>query len=132
MIIHIGKKLEEVAKQQGMGATELGKKLNTTRENIYNIYLRETIDTPLLLLCCKILNHDFFQYFYEEEPLVGFRKQQELERQVIIDQLKDNLSKSDYLTDVQKELIETQRKNLQNLYLLLKEREKEIETLKSK
>jgi len=115
MQIHIGKKIEEIAKIQGLGATELGKKLNTTRENIYNIYSREMIDTPLLLLCCKALKHDFFQYFYAEEPLASFRKKEIQSWQDKIDNLSERLKLSTELVDTQKELIKTQRDNIKLL-----------------
>lgn len=130
MATHIGKKIEERAAALGLGATELSKKLNTTRKNIYNIFSREIIDSSLLLLCCKVLDHDFFQYFYDEEPLLSF-KQDEIQRwQSRLDRINEEKEGLKYLTEVQKELIETQRDDIKNLKALLKEREQEILTLK--
>lgn len=53
MDIHIGSQIEEVAKLQGLGPTELSKKLDTTSENIYNIFAGEIADAPLLLFAAK-------------------------------------------------------------------------------
>lgn len=115
MQTHIGKKIEEIAKSKGLGATELAKKLNTTRENIYNIYARELIDTPLLLLCCKVLKHDFFQYFYSEEPLSSFKKAENDKFQSKIDSLSKNLAIAEELIQTQKELISSQRDEILRL-----------------
>lgn len=126
MGIHIGSKIEEVAKLHGLGPTELSKKLNTTRENIYNIFAREIVDAPLLLLCCKVLNHDFFKYFYEEDPLNSFRLAETQMWQAKLDVVKEDRDQLKYLIDVQKELIETQRDDLHHIKTLLAERDKEI------
>ena len=63
MAVHIGAKIKQVAKQKGMKVTELAKRINTTRENIYSIFKRRTIDTGLLDKFCRSLDHDFYQYF---------------------------------------------------------------------
>ena len=62
MAVHIGNKLKQVAKQKGIKITDLAKRISTTRENIYSIFRRRTIDTGLLDKFCKTLDHDFYQY----------------------------------------------------------------------
>lgn len=42
-----------------------GKKINTDRANIYNIFKRKTIDTGLLCILSEVLGHDFFQYYIQ-------------------------------------------------------------------
>jgi len=74
MAIHLGKKIAEIASSRGVGATALGKLLNTTRENVYSIFDRELVDTPLLLKCSRVLDHDFVQYLYEDEALAKFKQ----------------------------------------------------------
>ncbi|WP_442588635.1 hypothetical protein ACSBL2_21605 [Pedobacter sp. AW31-3R] len=124
-MIHLGKKLEEVAKERGVGATALSRQLNTTRENIYSIYTRESIDIPLLLLCCKVLNYNFFQHIYQEEPLLSFKLQEEQEKRAELEAAQLKIKTLESSSILQKELIETQRN-------LLVEREKEIGQLKEK
>jgi transcriptional regulator with XRE-family HTH domain len=63
MSIHIGKKIKLVFYKKGMTISEFGRRINKSRENVYDIFKRETIDTELLSNISNILEHDFFQYF---------------------------------------------------------------------
>lgn len=63
MAIHIGSKVQERARELRIGATELGKKINTTKQNIYGIFKRRSLDTDLLLKLSKALDQDFFLYY---------------------------------------------------------------------
>lgn len=63
MKIHIGEKIKAQAKASRIGATELAKSINTSKQNIYGIFKRESIDTTLLQKFCKVLNYDFFTFF---------------------------------------------------------------------
>lgn len=60
MKIHIGEKIKARAKELKIGPTELAKKINTSKQNVYGIYKRESIDTELLGKICKALSFDFF------------------------------------------------------------------------
>lgn len=46
-----------------MGPTELARAIKTSKQNVYGIYLRETIDTGLLQKLGKALDFDFFVYY---------------------------------------------------------------------
>ena len=46
-----------------MGATELGSLINTSKQNIYGIYKRRTIDTGLLKKISQALEWDFFALY---------------------------------------------------------------------
>ncbi|MDO9185546.1 MAG: helix-turn-helix transcriptional regulator [Bacteroidia bacterium] len=63
MKIHIGEKIKSQAKELRIGTTELAKSINTSKQNIYGIFKRESIDTALLQKFCKVLNYDFFTFF---------------------------------------------------------------------
>ena len=63
MAVHIGKKIKEVTNRMGIKPTEFGKRINKSRETIYNIFTRRSIDTSLLEKISQVLNHDFFQYY---------------------------------------------------------------------
>jgi len=63
MVIHIGKTIEEVFNKKGMTVSELARRINKSRENIYSIFKRKTIDTGLLVNLSNVLEHDFFQYY---------------------------------------------------------------------
>ncbi|MFA6924380.1 MAG: hypothetical protein WC223_09025 [Bacteroidales bacterium] len=63
MYIHIGEQIKQRAKELRMGPTELSSLVNTTKQNIYGIYKRKSIDSDLLLRFSIILDFDFFQLY---------------------------------------------------------------------
>jgi len=65
MHIHIGEKIKAKAKELRIGPTELAKMLDTSKQNVYGIYKRESIDTELLQKISKALNLDFFCYYFD-------------------------------------------------------------------
>lgn len=92
MAIHIGQIIKSVAEERKMGATELSQHLNTSRENVYDIYRREAIDTAKLLQLSVILKYDFFEHFYQEEPLKALRNDIVTRQQMEIDILNKELA----------------------------------------
>ena len=54
----------------------LGKMINTTKQNVGNIYKRRSIDTQLLLKLCVVLEYNFFEVYYSEEPLKTMRQKE--------------------------------------------------------
>ncbi|CAN5889092.1 hypothetical protein BH11BAC7_BH11BAC7_21190 [soil metagenome] len=61
--MHIGEKIKARAKELRIGPTELARAIKTSKQNVYGIYLRETIDTGLLQKLGKALEFDFFAYY---------------------------------------------------------------------
>lgn len=61
--MHIGEKVKARAKELRMGPTELARAIKTSKQNVYGIFLRETIDTGLLQKLGKALEFDFFVYY---------------------------------------------------------------------
>jgi transcriptional regulator with XRE-family HTH domain len=43
--IHIGNQIKSVLESRGLSVTEFAKRINKSRENIYSIFTRKTIDT---------------------------------------------------------------------------------------
>ena len=95
MAIHIGKKIKEELYRQKFSVTLFAKRINRTRNVVYNIFERESIDTDLLNKIGKVLNCDFFSVysaqkeysmdsiktFNSREPETHYGKQaEELER----------------------------------------------------
>ncbi len=62
-MIIIGEIIKKVLRQNRFSITEFAKKINTNRNNVYDIFTRKTIDTGLLLKIGEVLDHDFFQYY---------------------------------------------------------------------
>ena len=76
MSIHIGQLIKEKVTEKRLSQEALGKMINTTKQNVGNIYKRRSIDTQLLLKLCTVLEFDFFEAFYTEEPLKSMRKKE--------------------------------------------------------
>lgn len=49
--------------KSGLSVVEFGRRINCTRENVYNIFDRKSIDTEMLEKIGSVLNYDFFQHF---------------------------------------------------------------------
>jgi hypothetical protein len=80
MAIHIGEKIKQRAKELRIGPTELGKLISTSKQNIYGIYKRKSVDSEMLRKLSKVLDCDFFQYYHAEatttaaEPATSYGK----------------------------------------------------------
>ena len=70
MEVHIGEKIKARAKELKVGSTELGRLINTSKQNIYGIYKRKSVDTEILLQLSKVLRFNFFKFY--ELPEIGF------------------------------------------------------------
>jgi hypothetical protein len=70
-MVHIGQKIEELVRVKRFPIVEFARKINTTRNNVYNIFSRESIDTELLRKICEILEFDFFQFLSESNKLIS-------------------------------------------------------------
>ena len=66
-MIAIGEYIKKVLKEKGISVTEFGKRINTHRRNIYDIFERKSIDTGLLQKISEVLEHNFFQYYIPDK-----------------------------------------------------------------
>ena len=65
----IGKVIEERIKAQNVNVTKFAEALHTSRNNVYDIFERESIDTDLLKKIGHLLNYDFFQDLLEPKTI---------------------------------------------------------------
>ncbi len=77
MAIHIGKKIKEEVYRQRMSITLFAKKISRSRNVVYDIFERESVDTYLLNKIGKVLNCDFFSLYsaqkeYAQEGMKNF------------------------------------------------------------
>ena len=63
MAVHIGNEIKKIAKAKRIGPTELAKEISTSKQNIYGIYNRKSIDTELLYKISLALEHNFFELY---------------------------------------------------------------------
>lgn len=62
MDVHIGSLIKARAKAIRLGPTELGSRIESSKQNVYGIFKRKSIDTELLTKISIALDHDFFVY----------------------------------------------------------------------
>jgi hypothetical protein len=67
MAIHIGKKIKEELYKQGITVSSFAKKINRSRNVVYDIFERESIDTALLNKIGLILRIDFFSVYSDQK-----------------------------------------------------------------
>lgn len=67
MAIHIGKKIKEELYKQGISVSAFAKNINRSRNVVYDIFERESIDTALLNKIGFILRIDFFSVYSEQK-----------------------------------------------------------------
>lgn len=65
--MHIGQQIKLIVEHRGYSVTEFAKRINKSRENVYSIFSRKSIDTDLLLTISKVLDHDFFSLFNDKQ-----------------------------------------------------------------
>ena len=65
-MIHIGKVIAKVLRDQGKTVTWFARSLYCDRTNVYKIFQRESVDSEMLYRISKILSHDFFKYYSKE------------------------------------------------------------------
>ena len=63
--IHIGSLIRQKLDESPLTVTEFAHRINKTRENVYDIFKRQSIHTELLRQISKTLKHDFSEYFRE-------------------------------------------------------------------
>ncbi|MBK9452245.1 MAG: hypothetical protein IPN95_23050 [Bacteroidetes bacterium] len=75
--VHIGELIKSRAKAMRLGPTELGARIETSKQNIYGIFKRQSIDTELLTRISLALDYDFFTHLSQalgenrEKPLLA-------------------------------------------------------------
>ena len=102
--VHIGQLVKTVFDESGMTVSELARKLNYERTNVYTIFKRRTIDVELLAMLSEILNYNFLN---DAMRLYGLTAR--FSPQLHINISLDDCSKENAESMV--ELLETQKRN---------------------
>lgn len=71
MGIHIGKKIKEELYKQNISVSVFAKKINRSRNVVYDIFGRKSIDTDLLNRISKVLNYDFFSIYSSQKEFAS-------------------------------------------------------------
>jgi transcriptional regulator with XRE-family HTH domain len=86
----IGQIIKEVADIRNVKVIAFAKAIGVTRNNIYAIYERESIDTELLKKIGQYLNYDFFQHFIEPETLKKIKMSENLKTSKVLVEIELN------------------------------------------
>jgi hypothetical protein len=65
--LHIGSKIREVLDKSHFSVVEFADRINKSRTVVYDIFERESLDSKLLFTISKVLNCDFFSFYYTDE-----------------------------------------------------------------
>ena len=76
MALHIGERVKARAKELRIGPTELASMINTSKQNVYGIYKRKTLDSELLKKISLVLKFDFFSAYYDKQWQKSFQEGQ--------------------------------------------------------
>ncbi len=63
----IGVKIKQIFDAKEMKIKDFAEEIGVARQNVYRIFEKESIDTDLLTKISSVLEHDFFQYYKEED-----------------------------------------------------------------
>lgn len=66
MKVHIGQLILHRLTEIQMSKTDFAKNINTSRENVYNIFAKDNIDVEQLLVISKVLRYNFYQHYVDE------------------------------------------------------------------
>lgn len=94
MDMHIGKLIKDKVQENQISVVKFASIINTTRENVYGIFKRKSIDTELLIKISKALNFNFFELFYSE---INVQLGLKVHEQVVMKTDKTNSNEFDYL-----------------------------------
>lgn len=61
--IHIGELIEGIVKESQMDIKRICKFLDTDEDEVKNMYLRDSLETNILLKWSKLLSYDFFRFY---------------------------------------------------------------------
>ena len=71
--IHIGHLIHEQLRKDQRSVGWLAREIHCTRNNVYKIFNKPSLDSDLILKISKVMNFNFFQY-YTAEFLGGMKE----------------------------------------------------------
>jgi len=91
--VNIGEHIKNVVEQRGYSITEFAKRINKSRENVYSIFTRKSIDTALLQTISTILDYDFFALFNDNESRAAKEINQLTKENILLKEMIELLKK---------------------------------------
>lgn len=92
----IGELIEYEVRKQGLSIVDFANKISCQRNNVYDIFKRNTIDIALLAQISKVLNHNFFDDIakdYNLAELAGDESEEEIYNRKAVNQFMEVVPK---------------------------------------
>ncbi len=92
----IGELIEYEVRKQGLSIIDFANKISCRRNNVYDIFKRNTIDIALLAQISKVLNHNFFDDIakdYNLAEIAGDESEEEIYNRKAVNQFMDVVPK---------------------------------------
>ncbi len=109
--IHVGAWIKSKSKDLRVGPTELGARIQTSKQNVYGIFKRQSIDTELLARISIALDYDFFHDLSQAH--IASKKLPRLARK---------LDKIDQIAKIDSPPLERENAYLRRINMLLEEK----------
>lgn len=123
--MHIGTELRRIATGQGLSQTAVADRIGDKQQNVGNDYKKRSLTFERMLRYSDALNHDFFQYYNNEEPYKSFRDQEHAKFREEIDDLKNRIDQLNKLLTSNEETIQTQKKLIHTQQTLIEKLQEE-------
>jgi len=107
--MNIGEKIKEIADKKNLSQKMVGDLINENQQNVGNDYKKSSLSLEKLLAYSKALDHNFIQYYYNDEPFKSYREEECKQWDEKIDALKQQLSQVNRTISIQEETIQTQK-----------------------
>lgn len=131
MAVHMGQIIKRTLYNKGMTVTSFSKKINRSRNVVYNIFDRKEIDTFLLRSICVVLETDFFALLSQDlrSPKSSYDVENNFSLKKIAEktEIDSQIFKKYYLLEESKKMQETQ---IEMLNKKIEELSREIDYLK--
>jgi len=117
--MNIGEKIKEIADKRNLSQKMVGDLINENQQNVGNDYKKSSLSFDKLLIYSKALDHNFIQYYYNDEPFKTYREEECKKWDEKIDSLEEQLDQANRLISLQEETIQTQKELISTQKLLI-------------
>jgi len=107
--MNIGLKIKEIADKKNLSQKMVGDLINEKQQNVGNDYKKSSLSFDKLLIYSKALDHNFIQYYYNDEPFKSYREEEYKQWDEKINSLKEQFDQANRLISMQEETIQTQK-----------------------
>ena len=107
--MNIGQKIKEIADKKNLSQKMVGDLINEKQQNVGNDYKKSSLSFDKLLIYSKALDHNFIQYYYNDEPFKSYREEEYKQWDEKINSLKEQFDQANRLISMQEETIKTQK-----------------------